>query len=228
MPRELWVQVSVEMPTDDKLFERPVFERYLWLCLLTLAKKANENGLIHHHTTQGLANKFNLGSAAKVALALDYFQKVRMIELRTDGDIFLIHFAARQALSKAQAHAAAQAKYRKHHSDTESDSNGVTGDDSEGDEEDITSDGEESKREEKETTTPPPPQAGGSTASLQNHKQKRLTRQDRRHLETQASAEYRANALADQQAKANELDAIPRSTPPPEVKAMIEKFGGGT
>lgn len=222
MARELWVQVSVEMPTDSKLYARSLLDRHLWTCLLCLAKKQGTNGLIIGYTPMLLEKHFNIGSLSKVVMALNYFVAAGMIEMRENGDIFLIHFAARQALSKAQAHAVRQARYRDKHSVT----NGVTTSDTESDNDDVTSDGEE--EEEEEERDPLTPQAGDSDLRSETAKTRasglnpRALGTNPRALAVKHAAELRANAMAEQQRKAAELDSIPRSKPPPGLLASLK------
>jgi hypothetical protein len=100
--RGWWVQVDIDMPTDDKLLGKPVAWRYLWMCLLCLAKKSwFEHGdpTILNHTAETLAGKYNIHPAKDVQAALDYFEVCKpnpIIKVRRDGAIILLNFLKRQ------------------------------------------------------------------------------------------------------------------------------------
>lgn len=122
MAREQWAKIDVDMPTDEKLFGRPLLERHLWTCLICLSKKQKiETGsyTIYNLDSAALSKRFNLGSPSKVERALKYFEtcKPRPMVKRSPGAINLINIEKRQAVSKDTPEAAAerQRKWREAH-----------------------------------------------------------------------------------------------------------------
>jgi hypothetical protein len=91
----LWAKVDVDMPTDGKLFGQPVSTRFLWLCLICLAKKQDAHGEIAGFDCSLLASAYNLSRKA-VADALTHYQASNMVELDVDGTIRLLNFDKRQ------------------------------------------------------------------------------------------------------------------------------------
>jgi hypothetical protein len=93
-----YLYLSIDTPTDDKLIGRSVLERYLWVCLLCLAKRAQTDTgdpTIRGHNASILAARFNLGSAKQVQAGLDYFAAAKpapMIDINTEGSIIIKKF----------------------------------------------------------------------------------------------------------------------------------------
>src|SRR6266850_316651 len=128
MAREQWAKVDVDMPTDEKLFGRPLLERHLWTCLICLSKKNwIETGdyTIHNLDAAALNSRFNLGSTPGVEKGLKYFENCqpRPMIKRRDGSIFLLNIEKRQAKSKdsPEAHRDRQARYRDRNRDGQRD-----------------------------------------------------------------------------------------------------------
>jgi hypothetical protein len=99
--RGLWVQVDVDMPTDEKLFDRPESWRHLWTCLLCQSKKnVFERGdPTIHMDAKALSKRFNITNARDVENALIYFESCplgAMVRRGADGSIFLLNFEKRQ------------------------------------------------------------------------------------------------------------------------------------
>src|SRR5438132_6081486 len=102
MAREQWAKVDVDTPIDEKLFGRPLLERYLWMCLICLAKKNSIQAgdpTIYNLDATALSALFNLGSPKGVEAGLRYFENCKprpMITRNSDGAIELINFTKRQ------------------------------------------------------------------------------------------------------------------------------------
>lgn len=95
----MWLRLDVEMPTDDKLFGLPVPTRYLWVCLLALAKKLHWNDgdpTIRGHNAQTLAARFNLGKPKGVQDGLDALADALCINVTGAGAIIILNFAKHQ------------------------------------------------------------------------------------------------------------------------------------
>jgi hypothetical protein len=117
MAREQWAKIDVHMPTDEKLFGRPLLERHLWTCLVCLSKeKFLESGdyTIYNLDAAALNHRFNLGSAARVEKGLKYFEacKPRPMIKRKEGAIYLLNIEKRQAQSKDNPESALERKRR--------------------------------------------------------------------------------------------------------------------
>jgi hypothetical protein len=97
MPRT-YLYLGIDTPTDEKLLGRSVVERYLWVCLLCLAKRAqyeSGNPTIRGQTARILAGRFNLGTAKQVQKGLDYFSTTKpypMLTIDEDGAIQIRRF----------------------------------------------------------------------------------------------------------------------------------------
>jgi hypothetical protein len=91
----LWAKVDVDMPVDEKLFGQPIATRWLWLCLISLAKKQDHAGAVQGYDCALLASRYNVPRKC-VAKALTHYQAVRMVELDPDGTIRLLNFNKRQ------------------------------------------------------------------------------------------------------------------------------------
>src|SRR6266851_8356683 len=117
MPRELWAKIAVEVIRDPKLISRPAWERWFWIGLICLAKEvAEDDGVLRGFDAAALGGVLNLGvTAAKVRAALEYFASAGMVELQADGAISLIHFCARQYVTKDVTGALRQSRYRNAH-----------------------------------------------------------------------------------------------------------------
>lgn len=95
----MWLRLDVEMPTDEKLFGLPVATRYLWVCLLALAKKLHWNDgdpTIRGHNAQTLAARFNLGKPKGVQEGLDALAGALCISVTEAGAIQVLNFHKHQ------------------------------------------------------------------------------------------------------------------------------------
>lgn len=89
----------VKLPDGDKLFR-------LWIGLLCLAMKSGRPGIVEignqiPFTTEMLANHFDI-ELNTVKLALDTFQRFKMIEFWDDGTMFICNFVQHQQLDKIE------------------------------------------------------------------------------------------------------------------------------
>lgn len=93
----------LELPTDPKLLGRSAHDRYLWVCLILLAKGSPEQGRIPawQNDCQYLA-KYTSIPKGEVVRALTYFREVGMVDY--DGDWLVLRmFAERQQSSDPKA-----------------------------------------------------------------------------------------------------------------------------
>lgn len=88
-----WAAVDVDLFLDDKLLVRQVWERYLWVCLILLARKTGYDGVLKNYTATALSSLFGLGvGGPKVAETLRHFAAQGMLQLHHDGRIELVNF----------------------------------------------------------------------------------------------------------------------------------------
>ncbi|MHB8337933.1 MAG: phage replisome organizer N-terminal domain-containing protein [Ignavibacteriaceae bacterium] len=93
------IKFIVKLPDGDKLFR-------LWVGLLCLGMKSSRPGIIEigdniPFTTEMLANHFDM-ELNTVKLALETFQRFKMIEFWDDQSIFICNFAQHQQLDKIE------------------------------------------------------------------------------------------------------------------------------
>ena len=100
-----WIKLLTSLPDDEKLKTIKLMPDrfaifYVWIMLLIQAGKCNAGGMIYlsdgiPYTEEQLANQFDM-PVNTLRLALLTYQKLEMIEIKEDGNIFIPNFSVIQ------------------------------------------------------------------------------------------------------------------------------------
>lgn len=103
MSEHVWAKVYLELPTDPKLIGRSAHDRYLWVCLILLAKSSPKQGKIPawQNDCTYLA-KYTAIPKPEIVRALIYFREVGMVDYEGDW-LTLARFTKRQATTDPTA-----------------------------------------------------------------------------------------------------------------------------
>jgi hypothetical protein len=96
----MWLKLAVEVADDPKLLALPEAERWLWICLLCLAKR-RESATLTGYTAKMLVQVFALTiKVPRAQAALEHFERQGMVRLYPDGTIEIAKWEERQAIAK--------------------------------------------------------------------------------------------------------------------------------
>lgn len=118
MKKVEWIKMSVDISQDEKIRAIRGCDKefsWIWICLLTLAGKTNDNGYVYLSKSVPYEHKqladYCGTNVQKIAKALELFQKLEMIEVDENG-IYVTNWLMHQN-GEAMEKAREQARERK-------------------------------------------------------------------------------------------------------------------